>query len=271
MNYCYPCRRALNDAVTCPECGAYDSGMAPPSDRSSDAPAVDTAVLEVLFSEGPDSFESAAPSAPPAPPAEVPEAADTPGARRRSPTWLKKHGRRTLTSAALSVLGGLAAASLVPQHSAGAPKAAPSPERASPDQPSADVTTSPEASPSPERPDTRPARGGVRDRSSGMSPRPRATATERESPASQAPAATIGPPVKARPTPRPSSGSPSPSASPTTPPSASPTASISISPTVSPTPSATGGPITEALRERTGPLRPDLRRSGAVGGTIAGR
>ncbi|MER7819569.1 hypothetical protein ABTX79_30520, partial [Streptomyces sp. NPDC096153] len=29
MDYCAPCHRTLNGAVTCPECGAYDSAMTP--------------------------------------------------------------------------------------------------------------------------------------------------------------------------------------------------------------------------------------------------
>jgi hypothetical protein len=236
MDYCVPCRRALNGTVTCPECGTYDSDMAPPSDRSGDAPAVDTAVLEVLFSEGPVSSE--APDIPwsPTPSTDVPEA------RRRCPPRRRKHRGRTLAAAAVAMLGGLAASSLVLQHSAGHPRTAPSPERAQ-----VHVTKSPKASRPPERPATHPARSSVRDRNGGATQRPRAPATHREAPVSPTPAAsTSPPPVKAGPTPRPSSGRPSPSASPTAPPSASPTGSISASPTGSPTPSTTSVPLPNA-------------------------
>lgn len=233
MDFCFPCRRALNGAVTCPECGAYDADMAPPSDRSDGAPAVDTAVLEVLFSEGPGSSESPAPPWSPAP------SADVPAARRGRPPRLRKYGGRTLAAAAFAMLGGLAAASLLPQHSAGSTRAAPSPEQASPDEPHVPVTESPRASRLPERPATHPARGSVRDRNSGAPRRPRPTATHRETPASRTPAAPTTPPVKARPTPRPSRGRPSHSASPTATPSASPTGGVSTSPTSSPAPSAT--------------------------------
>lgn len=266
MDYCLPCRRVLNGAVTCPECGAYDSTTAPPIDRSGGgAPTVDTVLPEILFSEGPSSFESPEPLRPPAPSADAPAA-------RRHPQRLKKYGGRTLAAAALTMLGGLAAVSLLPEHSAGAPGAAASPERVSPDEPEAHVTKSPKATP--ERRATHPARGSVRDRSSGTTRRPSATATHRESAASPAPTATTSPPVRARPTPRPSHGRPSHSASPTptTPtPSASPTGSVSTSPTGSPAPSTTGGPVTDTQRELTELLLPERHRSGAVGGMITGR
>lgn len=247
MDYCLPCRRVLNGAVTCPECGAYDSATAPPSDRSGGgAPTVDMMVPEILFSEGPSSFESPEPLRPPA-------SADVPAARGRHPQRLKKYGGRTLAAAALAMLGGLAAVSLLPEHSAGAPGAAPGPERVSPDEPEPHVTKSPKATP--ERPATHPARGSVRDRSSGTTRRPSATATHRESAASPAPTASTSPPVRARPTPRPSSGRPSHSASPTPTPSASPSGSVSTSPTGTPAPS-TSGPVTDAQRELTELLLP---------------
>lgn len=236
MDYCLPCRRALNGAVTCPECGAYDSDMATPSDRSGGARAADLASLDALVIEGPGSFESPDVSWSPAP------SADVPAARRRCPPRLKKYGGRTLAAATFAMLGGLAAASLLSQHSAGPPVAAPSPEQASSDEPHVPDTESPGASRTPERPATHPARGGARDRNSDATPRPRPTATHRESPAARTPAAPTGPPVKARPTPRPSSGRPSQSASPKPTPSASPTGSASTSPTSSPAPSTTGAP-----------------------------
>jgi hypothetical protein len=271
MDYCFPCRRALNGTVTCPECGAYDSDMATPSDRSGGARAADPAVLDALVIEGPGTLESPDVSWSPTP------SADVPTARRRCPPRLRKYGGRTLAAATFAMLGGLAATSLLPQHSAGAgpPQAAPSPEQASPDEPHVPVTESARASRSPERPATHPARGSVRDRNSGATRSPRATATHRESPASRTPAVPTSPPVppvKARPTPRPSSGRPSHSASPTATPSASPTGSASSSPTSSPAPSTTGVPVTDVdVGEWTEPLLPDLRRSGAVGGPTTGR
>ena len=236
MDYCLPCRRALNGAVTCPECGAYDSDMATPSDHFGGARAADLAALDALVIEGPRSVESPDVSWSPAPPS------DGPAARRRCAPRLKKYGGRTLAAATFAMLGGLAAASLLTQHSAGSPMAAPSPEQASSDEPDVSVTESPEASRIPQRPTTHPARGSVRDRNSDATRRPRPTATHRESPAARTPAAPTGPPVKARPTPRPSSDRPSQSASPTATPSASPTGSASASPTSSTAPSTTGPP-----------------------------
>lgn len=236
MDYCLPCRRALNGAVTCPECGAYDSDMATPSDGSGGARASDLAALDALVIEGPGSFGSPDVSWSPAP------SADAPSARRRSAPRLKKYGGRTLAAATFAMLGGLAAASLLSPDSAGAPLAAPSPEQASSDEPDVPVTESPGATRIPERPATHPARGSARDRNSDATRRPRPTATDRESPAARTPAAPTGPPVKARPTPRPSSGRPSQSVSPTAPPSASPTGSPSTSPTSSAAPSTTGPP-----------------------------
>lgn len=58
MDYCIPCNRTLNGAVTCPECGAFDSGMTQPSERRDGAPAVDGAMPEVLFNGDPGSSES---------------------------------------------------------------------------------------------------------------------------------------------------------------------------------------------------------------------
>lgn len=247
MDYCHPCRRALNGAVTCPECGAYDSDMPPPSHRTGDTPAVDTAQLEVLFSEGSGSFE------PSAPPWSAVPSADVPAARRRCPPRLMKYGGRTLAAATVAVLGGLAATTLLPQHSAGAPRAVTSPDQASPDEPHVPVSESPRASRSPERPTTHPGRGSGRNRSSGEASRPRATPTPRESPASPTPAAPTSPPAKAESTPRPSSGRPSAPASPTPPPSGSPTGSVSPSPTSSPAPSTTGVRVTDVLGILTEP------------------
>ena len=243
MDYCIPCRRTLNGTVTCPECGAYEADTVPANDRSDSAPAADPAVLDGLFSEGPGSYESPDVSSSPTP------TADVPAARRRCPPRLKKYGGRTLAAATFAMLGSLATALLLPQQSAGTPGAAPSPEQATPDEPDVRVTEPPRASRSPERPATHPARGDVRDRKG--TGRPRATATDRESPTPQASAATTSPrpPVKARPTPRPSSARPSKPASPPTatpPPSppASPPSSPSASPTSSPLPSTTGVPET---------------------------
>jgi hypothetical protein len=241
MDYCLPCRRPLNGTVTCPECGAYESDAAPPGDRSGGAPAAGTAVWDVLLSEGSGPSESPDVAWSPA------SSADAPAARRRPPPQLKKYGVRALVAATFAVLGGLAGASLLPQHSIDPPQALPTPDQASPDEPDADVTASPTASRSPERPATRPGRGGaVRDRSSAGTRSPRATPTPRESPAPQAPATTSSPPsATAGPTPRPPDGRPSQSASsPTATPSASPSVSVSPSPPPSgPTPSTTVVPV----------------------------
>ncbi|MGN9793094.1 SCO2400 family protein [Streptomyces sp. OZ13] len=249
MDYCLPCRRTLNGTVTCPECGAYESDTAPSSDRSVGAPAADTAVWDVLFSEGPGCLES--PDAAWSPTS----SADVPAARRRPPARLKKYGGRTLAAATFAMLGGLAAASLLPQDSTDPPRALPSPEQPSPDEADVDVAGSPTVSRSPERPATRPARGGgVRERGPAGTPRPRATATPPESPAPQAPAATSPPPpVKARPAPRPSTARPSQSASsPTATPPASPPVSPSASPPASPSASVSASPPNAGTRSTTG-------------------
>jgi hypothetical protein len=250
MNYCIPCRRPLNGTVTCPECGAYESETAPANDRSDSAPAADPAALDGLFSEGPGSVEPSGVSSLPLPTAEEP------AARRRCPPRLKKYGGRTLAAATFAMLGSLATALLLPQPSAGTPGAAPSPERASPDEPDVRVTEPPRASPSPspERPATHPARGDVRDRDG--TGRPRATVTDRESPTPRTPTATSSPPppVKARPAPGPASGLPTkPASSPTVTPSATPPSSPSASPTSSALPSITGVPETGGRPESPAP------------------
>ncbi|NUL14854.1 SCO2400 family protein, partial [Streptomyces lunaelactis] len=186
MDYCVPCRRTLNGAVTCPECGAYDNGMAPLGDWGGGAAEVDTAAMEV--SEGRDSAEPrGVPSSltPSVPGASV--TADVPEDRRHgSPRW-KKHGVRTLAAATFAVLGGLASASLLPHHSAGLTQAAPNPKLASPDEPQGhDASKPPTATPTPERPATHPGRGTARNRNGGVTRRPDATPTQRESPAPQA-------------------------------------------------------------------------------------
>jgi hypothetical protein len=66
MDYCIPCSRTLNGAVTCPECGAYDSDMAHLSDRGEGASvAVDYAMPEGRFGgepgPSPDVLEVPAP------------------------------------------------------------------------------------------------------------------------------------------------------------------------------------------------------------------
>ncbi|MDQ0840593.1 hypothetical protein QFZ68_000273 [Streptomyces sp. V1I6] len=242
MNYCIPCRRPLNGTVTCPECGAYEPETVPANEGNDSAPAADTAALDRLFSEGPGSSEPTDVSSSPT--------VEVPATRRRCSPRLKKYGSRTLAAATFAMLGSLATALLLPQQSAGTPGAAPSPEQASPDEPDVRVTEPPRASRSPERAAAPPARVDVGDRN-GTGRRPRATATERDSPTPRAPAATIGPPppVKARPTPRPSSGRPSkPASSPSATPPPSPPSSPSppsASPTSSPLPSTTGVPETD--------------------------
>lgn len=279
MDYCVPCRRTLNGTVTCPECGAYDSGVQPPSDWTTEVPAVGTAAMEFLLDEGTGPVEPpgvpvaqaraatgavpeprAASEAVPEPRAAtvaVPEsrAAAVPQIQRHRPPRWKKYGGRTLAAATFAILGGLATASLLPDHSAGAPQAAPSPEQASPDEPQGQAAEPPKASRSPEREATRPARGTARDRNKGVTRRPRATPTLPEPPASKAPTTDPAPPpAKATPTPSPSSGRPSQSPPVTTTPPPSPTGSVGASPTGSPAPSTPGAPVTDALGERTEPL-----------------
>ncbi|WP_420877920.1 SCO2400 family protein [Streptomyces agglomeratus] len=278
MDYCVPCRRTLNGTVTCPECGAYDSGLQPPSDRAAEAPAIGTAAMEVLLNEGPGPVEPPDvprhAADPAAVPATLPPSAAVPTARARSatvavpqlqrhrpPRW-KKYGGRALAAATFAILGGLATASLLPDRSAGAPQAAPSPDQASPDEPQEEATEPPKASRSPERTATRPARGTARDRNKGVTRRPLATPTPPKPPASKAPtSAPAPPPAKVTPTPSPSSGRPSKSPPATTTPSPSPTGSVSASPTGSPAPSTPGAPVTVAPGERaarTGPLLGNL-------------
>lgn len=233
MDYCIPCSRTLNGAVTCPECGAYDAGMAQLSDRRSGAPAVEAAMPEVSLSEGPSFSESPLPGSPTA-------AQDPSTDRYDRPARLKKYAVRSLAAAAFTLLGGLATASVFPQSTA--PRAASIPEQPSHEEPEVRV---PDPQASPERVTTHPARKGVRDRSDDGIRRPVPTATRSTSPASRPPATTSAPPpVKAKPTPRSSSGrrpsSPSQTATPSARPSASPSLSPSPSPSVSISASPTG-------------------------------
>ncbi|WP_439333931.1 SCO2400 family protein, partial [Streptomyces chryseus] len=225
MDYCIPCRRPLNGTVTCPECGAYDSDVQPPSGRTAEAPAVDTAAMEVLLSEEPGPVEPPGLPRHAAPPAAV-SAAQAPSAtvavpelrvatiavpqprsgavhqvqRHRPPRW-KKYGGRTLAAATFAILGGLATTSLQPDHSSGAPQATPSPEQAAPDEPQRQATKPPKVSRSPERPATRPARGTTRDRNKAVTRRPRTTPSPPEPSASKTPTTNPAPPpAKATPT-----------------------------------------------------------------------
>ncbi|MDQ1006094.1 hypothetical protein QFZ82_000579 [Streptomyces sp. V4I23] len=280
MDYCVPCRRPLNDTVTCPECGAYDYGMTLPGASGDGAPAVDTAAMEALFSAGPDPVETPSPSpsipTPRKRPAEDATAsaptpsAEGPEARRRhgAPRW-KKYGVRTLAAAAFTVLGGFAAGAVLPEPTAGPqsadlPDAPPGPEQAS-EAPQGRAAAPPRASRPPERAATRPARGAGRDRDSEVIRPPRATATQPESPTPPAaPTVTASPSAKPTPAPRPPSGRPSPSPTPTAPsppapaptPSPSPSGSTGTPPTAGPTPSPTVRPLADALRGGTGLLLP---------------
>ncbi|WP_438829320.1 SCO2400 family protein [Streptomyces sp. HUAS TT20] len=232
MDYCIPCSRTLNGAVTCPECGAYDPGMAQLSDRTDGAPTVDAAVPKVRFSGRPDSSASPLPEAP------TPQQ-DLPADRDDRPSRLRKYAVRSLGAAAFTILGGLAVASVLPEPTA--PRAASIPERPSPEEPGVRVTDS---SASPERVTTHPARKGVRDRNGDGIRRPLPTATRSKSPVSRPPTTSTPPSVKTKPTPR-SSSSRRPSSPPQTAtasarPSASPSGSISASPTSSGSPSSKG-------------------------------
>jgi len=226
MDYCIPCSRTLNGTVTCPECGAYDPGVAQLSDRRGGAPAAEAAMPEVRSSRGPSSSGSPLPGSPTA-------SQDLSADRYDRPARLKKYAVRSLAAAAFTLLGGLATASVFPQSTA--PRAASIPEQPSPEEPGVRV---PDTQASPERVTTHPARKGVRDRNGDGIRRPPPTATRSTSPVSRPPATTSAPPpVKAKPTARASSGrrpsSPSRTATPSARPSASPSASPSVSASVS--------------------------------------
>lgn len=236
MDYCIPCSRTLNGAVTCPECGAYDPGMTQPSDSRDGAPAVDAAMPEVRSSGGPSSSRPPLPGSPAA-------SQDLSADPYDRPARLKKYAVRSLAAAAFTLLGGLAAASVSPQSTA--PRAASIPEQPSPEEPGVRV---PDQA-SPEHVTTHPGRKGVRDRNGEGVRRPLPTATRSTSPVSAPPVTTsVPPPAKAKPTPRASSGrrtgppsrTAAPSARPSASPSASPSGSISASPTSSGSPSSKG-------------------------------
>lgn len=236
MDYCIPCNRTLNGAVTCPECGAFDSGMTQPSERRDGAPAVDGAMPEVLFNGDPGSSESPL-LGPPTPPQ------DLPADRYDRPPRLKRYAVQSVVAVAFTILGGVATASVLLQSTA--PRAAPPPESSSV-EPEVRVTGSPA---SPEREPTHPARSGVRDRNSGDDRRPAPAPPRRRPPVSSPSAATTTsapPPVKEKPTPRPSSSRrpspPSRTATPSTRPSASPSDGTSPSPTRSGSPSTSPSP-----------------------------
>ncbi|NWF27365.1 hypothetical protein HW130_13970 [Streptomyces sp. PKU-EA00015] len=253
--------------------------MALPGESGDRAPAVDTAVMEVLFGTGPDPVETPSPS--PAIPTTRKRAAEDatasaptppdggPEARRRhgAPRW-KKYGARALAAAAFTVLGGLAAGAVLPEPTAGPQSAdipdAP-PEQASSEAPQGHAAAPPRASRPPEREARHPARGTDRDRDSKVIRPPRATVTQPESPTPPAPPAVTAPPSgKPTPAPRPPSGRPSPSPTPTAPstsapaptPSPSPSGSTGTPPTAGPTPSTTVRSLADALRGGTGLLLP---------------
>lgn len=237
MDYCIPCNRTLNGAVTCPECGAYDSGITQLSERRDGAPAVGAAMPEVRFDEGPGSSESPLPESPllgsPTP------SPDLPAVRPDRPSRLRKYAVHSLAAAAFTILGGMATASVL--HQPAAPRAASTPESSSA-EPEVVVTDSPA---SPERVPTRPAREGVADRNGDGNRRPLPTPPRSKPPVSRPSATTSAPPpVREKPTPRPPSSrrpsTPSRTATPSTRPSASPSGSISASPTASSSPSSTG-------------------------------
>lgn len=233
MDYCIPCSRTLNGAVTCPECGAYDPGMAQLGDLTDGAPAVDAGLPEVRFSGGPGFPGSPLPETPT-------PLQNLPADRHDRPSRMKKYAVRSLGAAAFTILGGLAAASMLPQPTA--PRAASIPEQVVPEESGDGVTDSPA---SPERVTTHPARKGLRDPNSDGIRRPLPTATRSKSPVSRPPATTSAPPpVTAKPSPRSSSSrrpsSPPQSATPSARPSVSPTGSNTASPTSSGSPSNKG-------------------------------
>lgn len=223
MDYCIPCSRTLNGAVTCPECGAHDPGMAQVSDRRGGAPTLETVIPEIRSGRGPNSSGSLLPGSPTA-------SRDPSADRYERPVRLKKYAVRSLAAIAFTLLGGLATASVFPQPTA--PRAASIPEQPSPDGPGVRV---PDSQASPERVSTHPARRGVRDRNGDGIARPLPTATRGMALVSRPPATTSAPPpVKAKPTPRASSGRRPSSPSQTATPSARPSGSSSVSPSTSP-------------------------------------
>lgn len=227
MDYCIPCSRTLNGAVTCPECGAYDPGVAELSDRRGGAPTVEAAMPDVRSGRGPSSSGWPLPGSPTV-------SQDLSADRYDRPARLKKYAVRSLAAAAFTLLGGLATASVFPQSTV--PRAASIPEQPAPEEPGVRV---PDSEASPERVATHPARKGVRDRDGDGIRRPLPTATRTTAPVSRPPATTsTPPPVKAKPTPRGSSSrrpsSPSQTATPSARPSAGSSASPSVSPSVGP-------------------------------------
>ncbi len=241
MDYCIPCNRTLNGAVTCPECGAYDFGMAQPSERRDGAPAVDAAMPDVRLDGAPDSSEPAFPG-PPTPSRDLPED------RYDHPSRLRKYAVRSLAAAAFTLLGGLATASVLFPSTAERAASPPDPSLTEPEIRVTDAPVPPDSPASPEREPTHPARKGVRDRNAGGSRRPVPAPPRSTSPVSRPPTATTSAPapVKETPTPRPSRSrrpSPPPRTAPPSPrPSASPSGSVSASPTRSGSPSASASP-----------------------------
>ncbi|WP_436844407.1 SCO2400 family protein [Streptomyces wuyuanensis] len=298
MDYCVPCHRTLNGAVTCPECGAYDSAMAPtgeiPVAATGGIPVAPTGGIPVAATDMPGirTEEPTAPEGPPADIATVPAPAGTatpPGpaatapalaaaavtapARRPRPRRWRTYGGRTLAAAAFAVLGGLGTSSLLADGSAGLPQAAPSPDLPSSDGPREHGTARPTASAAPERPAGHPARGAARERDGGAPGLPRATPSSARPPAARTPAPvpdSAPPAVSAGPSARPSTGRPVPSPSPTAPTSPSPGGSTGASPTGSPSPSTSEVPVTDALPERA-PLPAGVRRGAAGGAVLTGR
>ncbi|TLQ46131.1 SCO2400 family protein [Streptomyces marianii] len=292
MDYCVPCHRTLNGAVTCPECGAYDPAMAdadgvPPSAT----PMAETCPGEETAPGGPP---AAAPAPAHAAPPATADTATPPGltattplatasdrraethvadAHRPRPRRWRTYGGRTLAAAAFAVLGGLGTSSLLANGSTDLPRAAPSPELPSPDGSREPGTAGPTASAAPERPATHPARGAARESNGAAPSRPRTTPATPEPPAVPTPEPapdTASPPVTAGPSARPSTGGPAPSPSPTAPTSPSPSGSTGASPTGSPTPGTTEVPVTEAL-PKLAPLPASVSRNVAAGAALTGR
>ncbi|MEV7689691.1 hypothetical protein [Streptomyces bungoensis] len=225
MDYCIPCNRTLNGAVTCPECGAYDSGAAEAADRGDSAAATAATLPDTRFGVEPA-------------PQEALEILESPTAPRgERPRKLKRYAGRALAAAAFTVLGGVAAATLLPQQTT--PRAAPAPDQPLPDESRVQVTDAP-AAPSPTA--THGTREAHRGRVAGRSARPGPTASRRQPAAVRTPTATAvsRPPATADPTPRRPSGRPSPTAqtgTPTARPSASPSGTAGASPSASASPS----------------------------------
>ncbi|MEU8827307.1 hypothetical protein [Streptomyces sp. NPDC048636] len=132
MDYCASCRRTLNGVVTCPECGAYDPLAGP-----ADPKALSTrAIAQQVF--GPERREDTAEAVAPLT-AQLGAVTLT----QPSPVRRSKRRRRAVAVAALAVVGGLAAGSLLlTQRSEGPSHTVSERDGKTPGEPEADTSES---------------------------------------------------------------------------------------------------------------------------------